>query len=125
MALNQGGKFVFTFFLFFVFFAFKKRKYVINVLFLGMEPGRTDKAERTVLNERKGKFVLFRFVFAFFYFRDVNDVPFLFLANLDERAKPNDQDLNKRTMVSSFCSFAYFLLSGNVINVPFLFFRDL
>src|ERR1051325_9327371 len=49
-------------------------------------------------------------------------VPFLFLANLDKRAKPNDQDLNKRTMVSSFCSFAYLLLSGNVINVPFFFF---
>ena len=44
--------------------------------------------------------------------------------NLDERTKPNDQNLNERTNVSSVRLFSFFLLPGNVINIPFfLFFR--
>ena len=86
MALNQGGKFVFTFFL--LFFCFFTLENAINVLFsffFRNGAGRTDKAERTVLNERKGKFVLFFLFSLFFYFRDVNDVPFTFIFSEPER----------------------------------------
>ena len=73
-----------------------------------MEPDeRTKLNEQSWTNEKVSSFFLFLFLL-FFYFRNVNDILFLFLANLDERVKPNDQDLNKRTMVSSFCSFVAF-----------------
>ena len=73
---QKGIKFVLLFFLLTCFVFFFTLGNVINVLFpffLEMEPERTDEAERTVLNEQKGKFVLlflFLLFFTFFYFRE-------------------------------------------------------